>query len=39
MIVGSRNTRNYGLSPVHAAGIILSCALVFMALLAIVPDA
>ena len=39
MILGGRNARRYGLSPGHAAGIILSCALVFIALLAIVPDA
>jgi len=39
MIMGSRNRRHYGLSPAHAAGIILSCALVLMALLAIAPDA
>ena len=39
MIFNSRNVRHYGLSPAHAAGIILSCALVFMALLAMVPDA
>ena len=39
MIMGSRNARNYGLSPAHAAGIIISCALVLIVLLAIVPDA
>jgi hypothetical protein len=39
MIIGSRRTRNYGLSPAHAAGIIVACTLVFMALLALVPDA
>jgi hypothetical protein len=39
MTIDSRKGRNYGLSPVHATGIILSCALVFMALLALIPDA
>lgn len=39
MIMDRRNARSYGLSPAHAAGIIVSCALFFMALLAIVPDA
>jgi hypothetical protein len=39
MIVDSRNARSYGLSPAHAAAIIVSCALVFMALFAIAPDA
>ena len=39
MIAKARNAKHYGLSPTHAVGIILSCALVFMALLALVPDA
>ena len=39
MIIGGRNARSYGLSPAHAAGIIVACTLVFMALLALVPDA
>jgi hypothetical protein len=39
MIANTRNERHYGLSPVHALGIVTTCMLVFMALLALVPDA
>jgi hypothetical protein len=39
MIASSDNERRYGLTASRAAGIIISCALVFMALLALVPDA